>query len=245
MQDRKPSNKRSAQASRGPIGPRVEGGALGAVGVVLGLWRAGAAEGSGAETGGGVEVLLLELGAGVATLLGPLARRWGNAALGAEAARAAEAAAEAANAGAEAPGIGGVVVVLVDAVAVVAVAVGVAAATLALVSVLAGGVLTVAVAVVGAGSGLADAAGALELRVNQKPAAPTANAARPINAQGLLDLAARAEGGNMAGAVSSGMAFIPCSLSACSGTGAPKPPGAVMGNCVGANCVLAPYSESL
>jgi hypothetical protein len=251
MQERKPSNKRSAQASRGPAGPREEGVGLGALGVELGFWRVGAAEGSGAEEGedegDGDEELLFELGAGVAVLPGALARRWGEAALGAEAARAAEAAAETAEAAGKAPDATDAVLVLeVDAVAVMAVAVEEPAeALVALVSVFADGVLTVAVAVVGAGSGLAGAAGGLALRVNQKPAAPTANAARPISAQGLPDLAARAEGGNMAGAVSSGMAFMPCSLSACSGADAPKPPGVVMGNCVGANCVLAPYSESL
>jgi hypothetical protein len=211
--------------------------------------RCGAgAAGSGEGVAAGAAGLLLD-GVGAPVLVGALALRLGNKALTAEAARAAGVAVGTV---AEAVVVFRLVVAVGEAVAAVVLAV-VVMATLALaagvtvVDTLVSGVLTVAVAVVPTGS-CATGAG-VGLRVNQKAAAPIAKAAIPISAQGLEDLAFLAEGGNCAGAVSRGMGcrgmgFMP-PVSSALRSDLLSAPGSVRGNCVGANCVLAPYSESL
>ena len=85
------------------------------------------------------------------------------------------------------------------------------------------------------------------LRASQNAPAPMATARMPISAQGAELLFFLAEGGNCTGAASSGIGFVPLPLTSvsllCAACG--KAAGSVMGNCVAANCVLGPYSESL
>lgn len=191
-----------------------------------------------------------------AWLAGALALRPAAKARAADAARAAIEAVAVVGNGAEAAGVEGVGGVAIALVVVLPVALFVAlalAATLLVVLdamlVLGSGVLavTVVVAVIAAGS-CAMGAGA-GLRVNQNAAAPMATTTVPIKAQGLEDLVFLSDGGNCAGAVSSGMGnmapFVSACLSKLRSALLPKAPGSVMGNCVGENCVLGPYSESL
>jgi hypothetical protein len=194
MQERKPNNTRSAQASRGPAGARAAGVEGAEEGVVerCGVGAVVVAVGSGVGVALGVVGLLLEGFDVIAP--GALALRPGSKALAAEAARAAT---DAAGTGAEADAAA----VLAVAVVLVALALDVAVSVIIAVGVALGaadvvvdsGVLTTAVAVFAAGS-CANGAGA-GLRVNQKAAAATPSAAKPINAQG-LDLVCLAEGGN-------------------------------------------------
>lgn len=169
--------------------------------------------------------------------------------------------ADAARAGAEAAGNGGVavrVVVSAEAAAVDVVAVATAGMVAPVAAVLVSsadrlaatltvdeGVVAVMllVLVTAEGSGVA---GALwGLRVNQNAPTPMATTAVPISAQGARDLLFRAEGGNCTGAASSGMDLKLPGASALRADVLPEASGSAVGNCVGENCVLAPYEESL
>jgi hypothetical protein len=111
--------------------------------------------------------------------------------------------------------------------------------------VLASGALTLTVAV-GVGAGAVAAASTLGagLRNNQNKPTPTTAAPKPIQPQGAEALAWLARG-SLAGVVSSGMAFMLLESSSVTPAILCKPPGSLAENCVGANCVLGPYSESL
>ena len=70
----------------------------------------------------------------------------------------------------------------------------------------------------------------LGFRMNKKAPAPTATAARPISAQGAEDLLFLAEGDSLAGAVSTGMGFMPLSSPVSRPAIFPKAPGSVTWN---------------
>jgi hypothetical protein len=263
MQLKNPSSTLPEQASRGPAALRV-----------LAVDELGEA-GADAAARVGVVVLdcaeVLVAGTGIpllpnvldepAAFAGPEADVFGALALraaararaadeGRAAADAAGSGAEAVSTGAEAAGIGAATVLvplMMTSVAVLRLAVvetvSGAAGAVGAVGVICA--VTVAVGVVPADSG--NAVGAVPC-MNQKAAALIATAAKPIMPillRGLEDLPGRADGGNCAGSVSSGMGFMLPVLSVlCSGV-LLRAPGSVMENWVGANCVLAPYSESL
>ena len=271
MQLKNPRSTRSEQASRGPAALRVldvdelgEAGsdAAARVGVVVLDCAEVLVAGTGIPLLPNVLEEPVEFAVPDADAFGALALRAAARARAADEARAAADAAgsgaEAVSAGEEAASVGAATVVVVVVLVVLVVLVplmmtSVAVLRLAVVETVSGapgavGVIcavTVAVGVVPADSG--KAAGAVPC-MNQKTAALIAtapNPIRPILLRGLEDLPGRADGGNRAGSVSSGMGFmLPVSSVLCSGV-LLRAPGSVMENWVGANCVLAPYSESL
>ena len=274
MQLKNPRSTLSEQASRGPEALRVlavdelgEAGsdAAARVGVVVVDCAEVLVAGTGIPLLPNVLEEPVEFAVPDADAFGALALR---AAARARAADEARAAADAAGSGAEAVSAGeeaasvGAATVVVVVVLVPLMMTSVAVLRLAVVETVSGaagaagavGVIcavTVAVGVMPADSG--KAAGAVPC-MNQKAAALIAtapNPIRPILLRGLEDLLGRADGGNCAGSVSSGMGFklpvlsvplVPLVL--WSGV-LLRAPGSVMENWVGANCVLAPYSESL
>lgn len=228
MQVKKPSNTRPSQASLGPNGALGAGaaGAGAGAGAAVGAGAGDAAGGGGVGTDGDTGALGLLAG----TEAGALALRAGSAALRAEAARAA---AEAAREGAEAAAA------VALAVTVGATLIVVVAATLLTVLVEEVGPDAVTVAV-GVGVAASVEAGAGD-RVKANKAAPTATIPMPAIAHTLEDtppdFSERGKGLGMVSAGASPPAEPPAIFS--------MRPGSVDGNCVAANCVLGPYSESL
>lgn len=160
-------------------------------------------------------------------------------------------AADAARATTDAPaGSGAVVIDVPVLVVVLTVAVAEAEVLVSLLERLAATVTVVEAALAGALLAVAGAAVTcstevgVTLRVNQKMPAPIAIDAIPIHAQGVEDLFCRAEGGNVVGWASGGIGRArPGAAAFCSDVF--SVPVSDVENCVDANCVLAPYSESL
>lgn len=242
MQDWKPNSTRPSQASRGPEGPRAAGAGAGAG--VVGV-AAGRGAGAGADTDSSI--------AGVVTVRagsGALLRRPGGLARAAEAARAAAKAraAEAAANGEEAAGSVGVAID--DTLAVLVVRILDVELGVASVGVLAAGTeigLIVAVGVLATSVGGAAVSGAAGPRVAKKAAIPMTAAPRMPQSIVLDDFGgAELAALDLTRSASKGMGAI---SALAFGLIAPEAfctePGSVIGNCVGANWVLAPYSESL